>query len=174
MLSIIPKVGQRYMLNFLGKFWLERDERERRSHYHKLYGRVTNVCCNRRGHLKRSAMLKTRSGRSPWVIRFTSPSGKYAFYSKIFVFKFQCRNLAYGALVYFLFWLSDFARSFAGWREMRDTDTFFFFGGPLSAVVQRRGNPWEGWGKPRIPISNAKNQINIQGPLCDPYQILNW
>ena len=46
-------------------------------HYHKLYGRVTHVWGNRRGQPKRSAMQKPRSGRSPLVIRFASPSGKY-------------------------------------------------------------------------------------------------
>jgi len=49
-------------------------------HYHKLYGRVTHVWGNRRGQPKRSAMQKPRSGRSPLVIRFASPSGKYEFF----------------------------------------------------------------------------------------------
>ena len=47
-------------------------------HYHKLYGRVIRVWNNRRGQPKRSAMQKPRSGRSPALIRFASPSGKYA------------------------------------------------------------------------------------------------
>ena len=47
-------------------------------HYHKLYGRVIHVWDNRRGQPKRSAMQKPRSGRSPALIRFASPSGKYA------------------------------------------------------------------------------------------------
>ena len=47
-------------------------------HYQKLYGRVTRVWSNRRGQPKRSAMQEPRPGRSPFVIRFTSPSGKYA------------------------------------------------------------------------------------------------
>ena len=46
-------------------------------HYQKLYGRVTHVWSNRRGQPKRSAMQEPRPGRSPFVIRFTSPSGKY-------------------------------------------------------------------------------------------------
>ena len=46
-------------------------------HYHKLYGRVIHVWNNRRGQPKRSAMQKPRSGRSPALIRFASPSGKY-------------------------------------------------------------------------------------------------
>ena len=49
------------------------------SHYQKLYGRVTDVCGNRRGQPRRSAMQEPHPGRSPFVIRFTSPSGKYAF-----------------------------------------------------------------------------------------------
>ena len=46
--------------------------------YQKLYGRVTRVWSNRRGQPKRSAMQEPRPGRSPLVIRFASPSGKYA------------------------------------------------------------------------------------------------
>ena len=49
------------------------------SHYQKLYGRVTNVCGNRRGQPRRSAMQEPHSGRNPFVIRLTSPSGKYDF-----------------------------------------------------------------------------------------------
>ena len=46
-------------------------------HYQKLYGRVTGVCSNRRGQLNLSAMKEPRPGRNPFLIRFTSPSGKY-------------------------------------------------------------------------------------------------
>ena len=45
--------------------------------YQKLYGRVIRVWNNRRGQPKRSAMQEPRPGRSPLVIRFASPSGKY-------------------------------------------------------------------------------------------------
>ena len=47
-------------------------------HYQKLYGRVTDVCSNRRGQPNRCAMREPRPGRNPSVIRFASPSGKYA------------------------------------------------------------------------------------------------
>ena len=47
-------------------------------HYQKLYGRVTGVCSNRRGQPSPSAMKEPRPGRNPSVIRFASPSGKYA------------------------------------------------------------------------------------------------
>ena len=47
-------------------------------HYQKLYGRVTDVCSNRRGQPNLSAMKEPRPGRNPSVIRFASPSGKYA------------------------------------------------------------------------------------------------
>ena len=47
-------------------------------HYQKLYGRVTDVCSNRRGQPSPSAMKEPRPGRNPSVIRFASPSGKYA------------------------------------------------------------------------------------------------
>ena len=50
-------------------------------HYHKLYGRVTNTCSNRRGQPKRSAMRGPHSGRKPLVIDFTSPSGKYELFA---------------------------------------------------------------------------------------------
>ena len=46
-------------------------------HYQKLYGRVTDVCSNRRGQPSPSAMKEPRPGRNPSVIRFASPSGKY-------------------------------------------------------------------------------------------------
>jgi len=46
-------------------------------HYQKLYGRVTDVCGNRRGQPRPSAMQEPRPGRNPSVIRFASPSGKY-------------------------------------------------------------------------------------------------
>ena len=48
-------------------------------HYHKLYGRVIHVWDNRRGQPNLSAMKQPRSGRSSSVIKFASPSGKYAF-----------------------------------------------------------------------------------------------
>ena len=48
-------------------------------HYQKLYGRVTDVCSNRRGQPSPSAMKEPRPGRNPSVIRFASPSGKYGF-----------------------------------------------------------------------------------------------
>lgn len=48
-------------------------------HYQKLYGRVTDVCSNRRGQPSPSAMKEPRPGRNPSVIRFASPSGKYEF-----------------------------------------------------------------------------------------------
>ena len=48
-------------------------------HYQKLYGRVTDVCSNRRGQPSLSAMKEPRPGRNPSVIRFASPSGKYEF-----------------------------------------------------------------------------------------------
>ena len=48
-------------------------------HYQKLYGRVTDVCSNRRGQPSPSAMKEPRPGRNPSLIRFASPSGKYAF-----------------------------------------------------------------------------------------------
>ena len=47
-------------------------------HYQKLYGRVTDVCSNRRGQPSPSAMKEPRPGRNPSLIRFASPSGKYA------------------------------------------------------------------------------------------------
>ena len=47
-------------------------------HYQKLYGRVTDVCSNRRGQPSPSAMKEPRPGRIPSVIRIASPSGKYA------------------------------------------------------------------------------------------------
>ena len=47
-------------------------------HYQKLYGRVTDVCSNRRGQPNLSAMKEPRPGRNPSLIRFASPSGKYA------------------------------------------------------------------------------------------------
>ena len=47
-------------------------------HYHKLYGRVIHVWDNRRGQPNLSAMKQPRSGRSSSVIKFASPSGKYA------------------------------------------------------------------------------------------------
>ena len=46
-------------------------------HYQKLYGRVTDVCSNRRGQPSPSAMKEPRPGRNPSMIRFASPSGKY-------------------------------------------------------------------------------------------------
>ena len=49
------------------------------SNYQKLYGRVTDVCSNRRGQPSPSAMKEPRPGRTPSMIRFASPSGKYAF-----------------------------------------------------------------------------------------------
>ena len=49
------------------------------SNYQKLYGRVTDVCSNRRGQPSPSAMKEPRPGRNPSMIRFASPSGKYAF-----------------------------------------------------------------------------------------------
>jgi len=42
-------------------------------HYQKLYGRVTDVCGNRRGQPMRSAMQKPRSERNPSLIRFYFP-----------------------------------------------------------------------------------------------------
>ena len=42
-------------------------------HYQKLYGRVTNVCGNRRGQPKRSAMQEPHPGRNPSLIRFNFP-----------------------------------------------------------------------------------------------------
>ena len=39
-------------------------------HYQKLYGRVTDVCSNRRGQPKLSAMRGPHSGRNPSVISF--------------------------------------------------------------------------------------------------------
>ena len=48
-------------------------------HYQKLYGRVTDVCSNRRGQPNLSAMKEPRPGRNPSLIRFASPSGKYAY-----------------------------------------------------------------------------------------------
>ena len=47
-------------------------------HYQKLYGRVTDVCSNRRGQPNLSAMKEPHPGRNPSLIRFASPSGKYA------------------------------------------------------------------------------------------------
>jgi len=58
-------------------FFLEGTSAYAGPHYHKLYGRVIHVWDNRRGQPKRSAMQKPRSGRSPALIRFASPSGKY-------------------------------------------------------------------------------------------------
>ena len=51
-------------------------------HYQKLYGRVTDVCSNRRGQPNLSAMKEPHPGRNPSLIRFASPSGKYAFSSQ--------------------------------------------------------------------------------------------
>ena len=51
-------------------------------HYQKLYGRVTDVCSNRRGQPNLSAMKEPRPGRNPSLIRFASPSGKYALLGK--------------------------------------------------------------------------------------------
>ena len=51
------------------------------SNYQKLYGRVTDVCSNRRGQPSPSAMKEPRPGRNPSLIRFASPSGKYDFQS---------------------------------------------------------------------------------------------
>ena len=48
-------------------------------HYQKLYGRVTDVCSNRRGQPSPSAMKEPRPGRNPTMTRFASPSGKYGF-----------------------------------------------------------------------------------------------
>ena len=48
------------------------------SHYQKLYGRVTDVCGNRRGQPKLSAMQEPHSGGNSFVIKLSSPSGKYA------------------------------------------------------------------------------------------------
>ena len=48
-------------------------------HYQKLYGRVTDVCSNRRGQPNQSAMKEPRPGRYPSMIRYAPPSGKYAF-----------------------------------------------------------------------------------------------
>ena len=47
-------------------------------HYQKLYGRVTDVCSNRRGQPNLCAMIEPRPGRNPYLIRFAPPSGKYA------------------------------------------------------------------------------------------------
>ena len=59
-------------------------------HYQKLYGRVTDVCGNRRGQPRPSAMQEPRPGRNPSVIRFASPSGKYEL--KIFPVMSLCGN----------------------------------------------------------------------------------
>ena len=58
-------------------------------HYQKLYGRVTDVCSNRRGQPNLCAMIEPHPGRNPYLIRFAPPSGKYALYGKKFreVFK---------------------------------------------------------------------------------------
>ena len=55
-------------------------------HYHKLYGRVIHVWDNRRGQPNLSAMKQPRSGRSSSVIKFASPSGKYAFSFDFFTY----------------------------------------------------------------------------------------
>ena len=55
-------------------------------HYHKLYGRVIHVWDNRRGQPNLSAMKQPRSGRSSSVIKFASPSGKYAFSFDFFAY----------------------------------------------------------------------------------------
>ena len=47
-------------------------------HYQKLYGRVTDVCSNRRGQPNQSAMKEPRPERYPSMIRYAFPSGKYA------------------------------------------------------------------------------------------------
>ena len=57
-------------------------------HYHKLYGRVIHVWDNRRGQPNLSAMKQPRSGRSSSVIKFASPSGKYAFSFDFFTYIF--------------------------------------------------------------------------------------
>ena len=58
-------------------------------HYQKLYGRVTDVCSNRRGQPSPSAMKEPRPGRNPSLIRFASPSGKYAFGSDMAIALFS-------------------------------------------------------------------------------------
>ena len=73
-------------------------------HYHKLYGRVIRVWNNRRGQPKRSAMQKPRSGRSPALIRFASPSGKYAVLSPSKTYK--------------SFWL---CKIYGSWSKYKDT-----------------------------------------------------
>ena len=47
-------------------------------HYQKLYGRVTDVCSNRKSQPSQSAMKWPRLGRYPSLIRYAPPSGKYA------------------------------------------------------------------------------------------------
>ena len=98
-----------------------------------------------------SAQAKCNARASPWkkpmLIRFASPSGKYAF-----LVLWAARRARISAIVGF----DCTASSFFG----------FFWMGPHSAVVQRRGNPRSGRGKPTIPWPNAKNQINIWAGLC--------
>jgi len=53
-------------------------------YYHKLYGRVTHVWGNRKSQPNQSAMKWSRLGRSPALIRFASPSGKYDLNKKKF------------------------------------------------------------------------------------------
>ena len=47
-------------------------------HYQKLYGRVTDVCSNRKSQPSPGAMKWPRLGRYPSLIRYAPPSGKYA------------------------------------------------------------------------------------------------
>ena len=47
-------------------------------HYQKLYGRVTDVCSNRKSQPSQGAMKWPRLGRYPSLIRYAPPSGKYA------------------------------------------------------------------------------------------------
>lgn len=47
-------------------------------HYQKLYGRVTDVCSNRKSQPSLGAMKWPRLGRYPSLIRYAPPSGKYA------------------------------------------------------------------------------------------------
>ena len=137
--------------------------------YQKLYGRVIRVWNNRRGQPKRSAMQEPRPGRSPLVIRFASPSGKYEFSAKARRLVRIENTLHVVAMHFFREQLTS-VQTFldcylAQNRHNRALKDFIFDESePRSAVVQRRGNSWLGWGKPlsldRVP------QIRLIYEVC--------
>ena len=117
--------------------------------YQKLYGRVIRVWNNRRGQPKRSAMQEPRPGRSPLVIRFASPSGKYELTAKAHRLV-RIENTLHVVSIHFFREQLTSAQSFldcylAQNRHNRALKDFIFDESePRSAVVQRRGNSWLG------------------------------